>query len=103
VLKIVPENTTRPEAERYCVGRTVMYMTAGFTASDETCLVLFFGPWVLDARWKMYVFIRWKIYVFTRWKFYVYTRWKMYVYSLRGWGEGAWRGAEGGTLWYILY
>jgi hypothetical protein len=56
VLKIVPENTTRPEAERYCVGRTVMYMTEGFTASDETCLVLFFGPWILDARWKMYVY-----------------------------------------------
>ena len=41
--------------EAYCSGRTVMYMSSGFTWDDAVCLVFFYSGFVIDSRAKLWL------------------------------------------------
>lgn len=47
--------SSRSVTEAYCSGRTVMYMSSGFTWEDTTCLVFMFESLVIDSRSKLWL------------------------------------------------
>lgn len=79
--------------EEYCSGRTVMYMSSGFTWKDTTCLVFMVESFVINSRTKLWLAatLTFGLAVFHEW---LMSLRRKLVYQQR---EARMRGSSGGV------